>query len=229
MLTVLTATGARPEAWAICEHLMARQDYAGPVRWVIVDDGPTPQDIAFARDGWTLEVVRPRPYWQPGQNTQARNLAAGLAVIHDFASVVVIEDDDWYSPEYLGAVSFWLERHELVGEGWARYYHVKRRMWRDCGNNQHASLCSTAVRDGALARLREVVEEHPTFIDIELWRTFCGPRKLQNTGLCVGTKGLPGRGGIGAGHRMTGHRDRDLRTLRQWIGDDADMYRRFGQ
>ena len=30
MLTLLTATGARPEAWAICERLMLRQDYAGP-------------------------------------------------------------------------------------------------------------------------------------------------------------------------------------------------------
>src|SRR5690606_8566975 len=78
LFTLLSATGARPEAWAICERLMARQDYAGPVRWVIVDDGPEPQPVTFQRDGWVLEVVRPEPYWQPGQNTQARNLAAGL-------------------------------------------------------------------------------------------------------------------------------------------------------
>jgi hypothetical protein len=229
MLTLLTATGARHEAWAICEHLMARQDYAGPVHWVIVDDGPEAHPQPDVKGHWDVSVIRPQPYWRPGQNTQARNLAAGLAVIPDSATVVVIEDGDWYSPEYLSAVAFWLQTHELVGEGWARYYHVGRRVWRDWGNSQHASLCSTAVRGGALARLREVVGEHPTSIDLELWRAFSGPRKLQNTGLCVGTKGLPGRGGIGAGHRMTGRRDRDLRTLRQWIGDDADLYRRFGQ
>ena len=51
MLTLLTATGARPEAWAICEQLMARQTYAGPVRWVIVDDGPVAQPVAFQRAG----------------------------------------------------------------------------------------------------------------------------------------------------------------------------------
>lgn len=74
MLTLLTATGARPQAWAICERLMMAQDYSGPVRWVIVDDGKEAQPVTFERDGWTLEVIRPAPYWRQGQNTQARNL-----------------------------------------------------------------------------------------------------------------------------------------------------------
>ena len=51
MLTLLTATGARPEAWAICERLMARQTYAGPVRWIIVDAGPEAQPVTLQRAG----------------------------------------------------------------------------------------------------------------------------------------------------------------------------------
>jgi hypothetical protein len=224
-LTLLTATGARPAAWAICVRLMMAQDYyAGPVRWVIVDDGPVPQPITFARADWSVEVIRPRPYWRPGQNTQARNLAAGLAVIPGHARVVVIEDDDWYSPEYLSVASWWLETHQLVGESHARYYHVGRRVWRDCGNDQHASLCSTAVRGDALKLLREIVAQHPKFIDLELWRQFAGPKRLHNTAHCVGIKGLPGRGGIGAGHRMHGTPDPAGRTLRSWIGEASSLY-----
>ena len=226
MLTLLTATGARPHAWAICERLMRAQDYDGSVRWVIVDDGPEPQPVTFQREGWTLEIVRPQPYWKPGQNTQARNLAAGLAVIPDDARVVVIEDDDWYSPEWLGAVAIamLISDADLIGESHARYYHVGRRVWRDCGNAEHASLCSTAVRGEALRLLRQIVQRHPKFIDIELWRQFDGLSRLYRTQHCVGIKGLPGRGGIGVGHRMHGTPDPTGRTLRSWIGDDAALY-----
>lgn len=80
-MQLLTATGARPEAWALCEQWMARQDYAGPVHWVIVDDGETPQPITFSRDGWTLTVIRPLPRWKQGMNTQCRNMLAGLEKI----------------------------------------------------------------------------------------------------------------------------------------------------
>lgn len=225
MLTLLTATGARSQAWAICERLMAVQDYAGPVRWVVVDDGPEPQPVRFQRAGWTLDVVRPTPYWRPGENTQARNLAAGLAVIRSDERVVVIEDDDHYSPQWLSVVSGWMEHGDLVGEGLARYYNVPRRIARQLGNQQHASLCSTAMKGGALEAFRRAVETRAQYIDIELWRAFPG-RVHCGTHHVTGIKGLPGRGGIGIGHdkRFAGVRDPDGRILRDWIGVDAELY-----
>lgn len=229
MLTLLTTTGCRPQAWGLCEAMMAAQDVEGPVRWVIVDDGPEAQPIAFRRDGWEVEVIRRRPYWSPGQNTQAANLAAGLREIGDDERVAVIEDDDGYLAGYLSAVSAWLDRAELVGESHARYYHVGRRVWRLCGNTDHASLCSTGVRGEALRLLRELVTENAKFIDIALWRGFAGRRLLQHTQHVVGIKGLPGRGGIGAGHRMDGSRDPQLNTLHQWMGSLAQHYEAFGQ
>lgn len=219
MLTLLTPTGARPEAWAICERLMARQDYAGPVRWVIVDDGPVAQPVAFQRAGWALEVVRPQPYWQAGQNTQARNLTAGLSVIPDDARVVVVEDDDWYSPEYLSDVAKWLDRHPLVGESHARYYNVATGRGQQLNNARHASLCSTAMRDEGVRAFRKAVAAAERFIDMRLWR-LC-PGRLYRTRHVVGIKGLPGRGGIGCGH------DRAFGSpmpLRDWIGEDAALY-----
>lgn len=227
MLTLLTATGARPQAWAICERLMAAQDYAGPVRWVIVDDGEDAQPVTFQRAGWELEVVRPVPFWRPGRNTQARNLAAGLARIGADERVVVIEDDDHYAPGWLSAVNRWLESHDLVGEGMARYYNVPHRKARQLNNRGHASLCSTAVKGEAIAAFRRVVETRADFIDMVLWRSFRGSKAVHvGTHYVTGTKGLPGRGGIGMGHKanFTGTPDPDGQILRDWIGDDAGLY-----
>ena len=221
MLTLLTATGARPEAWAICERLMARQTYAGQVRWVIVDDGPVAQPVAFQREGWTLEAVRPMPRWEAGQNTQARNLAAGLEVIGADESVVIVEDDDYYAPGYLADMAKWLERRPLVGEMRARYYNITTGKGREMGNVRHASLCSTGVRADGLRAFRAAVAKADKFIDLTLWRSM--PGRLYSTRHVVGIKGMPGRGGIGSGH-MYGFGQ--PMNLRDWIGEDAALYGR---
>lgn len=221
MLTILTATGARPEAWAICEELMRRQDYSGPVRWVIVDDGPTAQPVTFQREGWTLEVVHPEPYWQKGQNTQARNLAAGLEVIGPDERVQTLEDDDYYAPGWLSAVAGWLETDDLVGESYARYFNVRTGLGHAHRNNQHASLCATACKGDGLVSLRKAVASKRTFIDLDLWARFRGSKKLRRADLTVGIKGLPGRGGIGGGHRDDYGQPM---SLADWIGEDAKLY-----
>lgn len=224
-LTLITATGGRPDAWALCERWMARQDYTGPVTWIIVDDGPQPQPVAFQRDGWQVVVIRPSPLWRPGQNTQARNLLKGLDAAGPDARVVIIEDDDWYSPNWLSLAAAGLEQAELVGEPMARYYNVATRAGQQLNNVAHASLCSTAVRGLALARLAEVCRKSPAFIDLQLWRSFCGARVLLGSRSVVGIKGLPGREGIGVGHAASfGRPDPGGELLRQWLGTDAEVY-----
>lgn len=227
MLTLLTATGARPAAWALCQAWMARQTYAGPVRWVVVDDGEAPQPVAFERERWQLDVIRPQPVWQPGQNTQSRNLAAGLATIDDGASVVVIEDDDWYAADWLDTIAAALHANALVGEGFARYYNVRTGVCRQLRNARHASLCATAVRGSALRRLRQICLMRPRFIDLALWGGIGGRLLPADSHRVVGIKGLPGRGGIGCGHADDFHGTHDAggKMLRQWIGDDAQAYR----
>ena len=223
MLTLLTATGARPEAWAICERLMARQDYAGPVRWVIVDDGQEPQPVTFAREGWTLEVIRPEPFWQPGDNTQARNLLAGLEVIGPDERVHTLEDDDYYPPNWLSTVAGWLELGDMVGESHARYFNVATGRGHQHRNREHASLCATACKGPALQALRCAVAKKDKFIDMALWHSFRGSKWLRRANLTVGIKGLPGRGGIGGGHR--GDFGVPM-NLRDWLGEAAAIYGR---
>ena len=222
MLTLLTATGERQHAWDLCQHWMLRQDYQGEVRWIIVDDGQTPQITTFKRDGWFLEYVRPEPYWQPGMNTQARNLRAGLAKIKQTDRLIVVEDDDAYHQDWLSTVSNALLKAELVGENRARYYNVQQRRARQLNNLNHASLCATAMRGAAIDTFRRVLSMNTTFIDIDLWRN-AKNRLLFDGHRVVGIKGLSGRSGIGMGHKadFQGDQDPNGAILRSWVGDEA--------
>ena len=226
MLTLLTATGCRPQAWRLCERWMMAQDYPGAVRWLVVDDGEEPQPVTFERAGWSLEVIRPTPRWKPGMNSQARNLLAGLDRLEPNDSLVVIEDDDYYGPGYLSAAESWLKRGELVGECMARYYNVARRVGRQLNNRSRASLCSTAMRGAAIKQFRKECKPGVQFIDMSLWLNFKGPKVLKETKHVVGIKGLPGRGGIGMGHKETfiGAQDPDGALLHEWVGEDARYY-----
>ena len=222
MLTLLTATGCRPVAWATCERWMMAQTYKGPVRWVIVDDGEEPQPVTFAREGWTLEVIRPLPYWS-GKNTQARNLREGMKVIADDARLAIVEDDDYYAPDWLDTVDHRLGPDILFGESHTRYYSLPRMTCREMRNDSHASLCATAMHGKAVSCFRAAVDRGDKFIDLDLWRRYRGHRRLIRTHRVVGIKGLPGRTGIGIGHKeaFQGHNDASGKTLIDWVGSDA--------
>lgn len=226
MLTLLTPTGCRPKAWAICEALMRRQDYKGQVKWIVVDDGQTPQPMTFTREGWLMMVVRPEPFWNHGDNTQARNLLAGLEFVDSKDKLVIIEDDDCYAPGYLTWIDALLDGADLVGESFARYYNIKTKMARPLSNGLHASLCSTGMKGKAIDALRQELKPGVQFVDINLWRNFKGHKCLQRGNRVVGIKGLPGRNGIGMGHRqdMIGQLDKTGSILRQWTGTNADLY-----
>lgn len=229
MLTLLTVTGERPQAFALCERWMAAQTYTGQVRWVIVDDGRTAQEINFEpqRGIWHVEVYRPDPPWQPGQNTQARNLLAGLSVIKNSERLVIIEDDDYYAPGWLETVDKQLDKAQLVGETNARYYNVGKRIGKEMQNKTHSSLCSTAMRDQAIETFRSVCRPKIQFIDILLWQAHSDCHLFPGHQV-VGIKGLPGRQGIGMGHdkKFTGVRDNDGKLLIEWVGlEAACLYR----
>jgi hypothetical protein len=224
-LTLLTMTGARPEAWSICETLMLRQTFSGSVRWVVVDDGPVEQPVTFSRRGWAVDVVRPKPFWGIGSNTQSRNILAGLRLVKNENHLVVIEDDDWYSPDYLKVVYENILKFDLVGEAPAAYYNVVTGRGRLCDNSAHSGLCSTTMKGHAINCFKSAAKINHKFIDIHLWKMFRGSKKLiKNTRMVVGIKGLPGRRGIGAGHRDTFG---SPMNLRRWIGNDIGIYKKW--
>lgn len=240
MLQLLTPTGGRPAAWALAQRWAAAQTYQGPVRWIVVDDVDPGQGFpAELPAGWTVDLLRPEPRWT-GTNTQVRNLLAGLEVVDPAAPVVCWEDDEWYGPTWLDTVAEALDDDvHLVGQAPQVYYHVGSRRWRDMGNHAHASLSATALQGPAVDALRTAcqsavglrVPSTRVFVDVHLWRTYAGPKRLMPWGGVVGIKGLPGRPGYGKSHRPSwkGTDDPDGAYLRQLLGADADAYRPFAE
>lgn len=198
MLVAVTPTGGRPEAFAKCIEYMESQTISEPVRWVVVDDGTDPMPTPEV-DGWATVHIRPRPLWEPGQNTQARNLLAGLDYVEPGDKLAIIEDDDQYAPDWLERVSGWLDRDDLVGEAPSLYRHLNgNEKWMN--NKRHASLCATAMKGRSIDRFREILEEGGTMIDCRLWKM--GGKIHPWDGGVIGIKGYPGRPGIGVGHRI---------------------------
>jgi len=219
-LTLITPTGGRPEAFALCERYMRRQTYRGDIQWIVVDDCETPTETTMGQD-----VIRPTPFWRCGDNTQARNMLAALdRVGHD--RILIIEDDDWYHPDYLRVYAEMLDRFELVGEGRARYYNVALRCWRQWANTSHASACQTGFRSSLIPVVRKTVQAYRLF-DVHLWTT-PGLFKhiFHGMNLAVGIKGMPGRHGIGVGHIASGFTsDPEFAVLSRWIGStEASVY-----
>ena len=232
-VTVITSTGGRPEAFALCRKWMERQTWTGPLQWIVVDDcvpATTEPEAIPSRPDWIVTWIRPEPFWQPGQNTLARNLLAAIPeVTHD--RVLFMEDDDWYAPEYVASMVERLDGAEIAGEVPARYHNVARRMFWSLGNGAHASLAQTAISASALPALAGICRDRGSaFIDVTLWQAIPEPRRRVRSSFSVGIKGMPGRPGIGSGHRPTGsgwRADPDLSVLRSWIGDDAKFYEEF--
>jgi hypothetical protein len=222
VLTLLTPTGTRPAAWALCEKWAAHQTYTGPVKWIVIDDGQEAQPVTFKREGWELIVIRPKQKWRMGENSQARNFREGLELIGRDERVAVFEDDDYYAPGWLERVDRELNSHDLIGQGWNCYYHVRTGAVRINDNDKHASLCASAFKGKALQVFRTQCERAPRLIDAAMWK-HASHRHVFKARLVVGMKGLPGRAGIAGGHNLTG----EPFPLEDWIGEDARAYAQF--
>jgi len=239
---LITPTGGRPEAFALCEKWMSRQTLR-PSRWIVVDDCDPPTRCTLSQ-----EVIRPKVLWRPGDNTQARNLLLALNRIRDLwapGAVLLVEDDDYYAPGYIQNMVGWLQQAPLVGESHARYYNVTERAYFTCFNHSHSALAHIGFRTTLLGEIVGVVSQNACkMIDMHIWcdtrtKGKLFPREQGPRLSWVGMKGLPGRPGIGGGHKEIWRAphfgnppwvdDPNLAALRSWIGGDAEQYARFGR
>ena len=215
MLKVITPTGGRPEALKLLNKYLERQTLQD-FEWIVLDDcnplSPIPPRCdKFIESSWV---------WH-GENTQHRSMYRLLQECKPEDKVVICEDDDWYSPEYLQKTSDLLDKFDVVGQSKTVYYNINNQTYRKFEKLDHACLCQTAFKGRkALDRMKGICKAANKPIDVEFWRI---KGHLYNQMDVVGIKGMKGRDGIGIGHKMKGAKD-DWSYLRELIGDDWRFY-----
>ena len=196
-----------------------------PDEWIVIDDGIDPTIPTIP-----AEYIRRKP--QPGDPkiTLPLNILTALAFVKGDI-VLFFEDDEYYAPGYINAMVMALEASMIAGISKAKYYHLPTRGWYRNANDRHASLAQTAIRAAALPVLMEVIgQNHDPFIDIKLWAKLKHLGKLfpdDENPLFVGMKGMPGRPGIGGGHKENLYRgrvDADYSILKKWMPKDHETY-----
>ncbi len=208
---------------------MSRQTYAGPMRWLVLDDGAgddTPTTL-----GQT--VIRRKP----GGGLPAQMRAAWQGGYVTGSIILFIEDDDYYPPCHVQRCVDRLQHLDLWGENPYRVYHVSRRR---AGEFTVPGVASALARTACRLEVLESLPPHfweadCISLDIRLWKLAdCRKRveTLPDGGAVVGMKGMPGRRGLTPGHDSNLDEYRDDphgETLRRWIGDDAEHYLSLGR
>lgn len=195
----------------------------------MVDDGIVPADLTLGQ----THLRRARePACQPAQSL-CRNLLYALPFIQS-DWIIVLEDDDHYAPTHLETLMRQLQSGaSIVGDDTQRYYNVAHRVWR-VYQNRGASLCQTGFHRRLLALLTQVLmrrlTENHYGVDGAFWEAV--PKvewSLEPHQTVVGIKGLPGRKGLGVGHRPGAGWTQDPtgEKLRAWTGADASRYLPF--
>ncbi len=225
-ISVITPTCDRPVGIRLLERFMARQTRQ-PDEWIVGDGGQTKAPCTSGQ----------RHIWAPqpagNLNFTTNLLTAVQAATGDI--IVIAEDDDWMSPLHIETLVGQLQAPGILaaGDDLQQYYHVGKRVWRTF-NNRGASLCQTAISRELVYTFVEIIERcgAGTYgVDGTFWKTIPDEFKsLVRSQTVIGIKGLPGRQGLGIGHRPGGGwtSDPGMDKLRSWVGDDCDLYRHMG-
>lgn len=142
--------------------------------------------------------------------------------------VLIMEDDDWYSPNYIQSmVSTWelQGKPEIFGIEQTQYYHIKHRLHVELNHPGRASLMHTLI---SAEGIKKIVwpEDSFVFLDIVLWKQLTGKTFRTLPPIAVGIKhGIGSTGGKGHLETFKGYQaDPEFKRLRQMIGADADFY-----
>ena len=222
-ITLITPTCDQPTGIALCEQYMARQTM-GFDQWIVADDGIEPAKLTMGQ----THIVRQREH-EGGRSLAGNILAALPHVAGDI--VLVIEHDDWYAPDHIATCVEQLRGVMACGSVWQRYYNVEHQCWivmRNIGS----ALCNTAFRRELIPAMQAAAfgafRTGKYSVDRMFWDSIAEQDwRLHEVDTVVGIKGLPGRAGLGLGHRP----DKSRRwiydsgeKLREWIGGDAPIY-----
>ncbi len=226
-ITLITPTADQPDGIVLLEKYMARQSERFH-QWVVADDGRVPATLTMDQ----THLVRPRQH--EGAQSLASNILAALPHVTGDV-VVIVEHDDFYKEDHLAVCLDRLEHVKATGSKWQRYYNVHYRTHRTM-KNIGSALCNTAFRAELIPHMERAAQKafrrNAIGLDRFFWDSLSGMAvETHDINTVVGIKGLPGRKGLGIGHKPPDDRwtpDPELNQLRSWIGVDAESYCQYG-
>lgn len=239
LVTVITPTGHREKAFDLCKKYLLRQNYPlKRIQWIpVIDDennkylpnySPVEEDLLKLNQ---YDPLLSSLLWNSGFNTQRYNIDTSLPYIKG-EYIFFFEDDDFYYPNYISEYVELLQNFDLVGEGNAKYYHLPSHTYSEMRNYEHTSLASLAFNKKILPTFKRALHSGEIFFDIKFWELAKeeGVKSLLfcNKNLSIGIKGLPGRPGIGIGHKPEGWTSDPFgKKLIEWVGEDHKLYKEF--
>jgi glycosyltransferase involved in cell wall biosynthesis len=225
-ITCITPTGDRELVFSLCQRWVKEQTVQ-PDQWIVVDDGKTPIKC-LDRSIKSLQYIRRKPEQSDPKHTLLLNMQKALSVAAG-GVIFVLEDDEYYANDYLETMMSHLQDKQAVGIIHSKYYHVSGRYIKNV-NTKYASLAQTGFRRELVPTVIDLLKGD-TFLDLRIWRHIQahGGECLfhdRNHSVYVGMKGMPGRFGIGAGHRPHSfyYPDPEYRMLKEWMPDHYQVY-----
>ncbi len=225
--SVITPTGDRPQTLYLLRKYLERQTIQ-PAEWIVVDDGKTSSEAVL--DGQPVRYLRR----EPGENESGHTLKYNLTAALELATtnyLIMMEDDDWYHPEYLETMLAGLKEHDLFGLGETVFYNFPGRRWRKITSRKNAPLCITGFNKKAIPQVIDACNKTRKWkVDIGLWNWFEGSKGYSDRGTLfhIGLKGLnSSRPGLTRDHRDStrlNQADPELKFLKEHLGSDLDYY-----
>jgi len=160
-----------------------------------------------------IEIVNDIPLTKDCDITKRYRIGYERLRNKDIDVIALIEDDDWYAPNYLEyMVNKWIEKGKpnLLGLNHTIYYHLKLRSWFRMGHETRSSAMNTLIKPDM--ELTWPVDNDP-FTDIHLWHTIRGVIFEPEQIICMGIKHGVGKCG-GRSH---------VDQLHRFINDDKDL------
>lgn len=196
---------------------------------IIPDRGDRPKLTTFCLEQVGRMTVKPKATYLVNDEpiTQTKDivwrvkLGIQRAKADGFDYVYIIENDDYYPPDYFEQMDFM--GNDFVGTNQTIYYHVGNSRYQLLTHPQRSSLCFTGFRISKMDDFRWPSDD-TTFLDIRLWnytRRIRSAKRLIPHPIGVGIKHNVGMLG-GAGHtKPLEHTDPQRDYLRSLVDDKA--------
>jgi hypothetical protein len=195
--------------------------------------GDRPELLSFAlnqmerqtRRPDTIEIVNDSPLSQDKDITWRYRLGCERLLKNGADVILLIEDDDFYSEDYLDTMVTAWEKNgnsQIFGIGETTYYHLGLRSFYQQRHPERASAFCTMLTANGINKMKWPKDNY-SFTDIEFWKNIPGKTFMPSKLIALGIKGHNSGslfGGIGHNSQWGGYKQTDLEMT--WLKNIVD-------